>query len=132
MVRKKRKGLYTSTCVFVAITKSMAGVIPQKRDIPKKHHGARRQDNQSVAGIQERNSQLPVVTVRKEVNAGWADDWSDLMKSEEVNPWVMTKLRESYYQAGQEDDQRNCIVQKVMGREGHTVVRVPSLLPIPA
>ena len=99
----------------------MAGVIPQKRDIPKKHHGARRQDNQSVAGIQGRNSQLPVVTVRKAVNAGWAGDWSELTKSEEVNPWVMTKLRESYYQ---EDDQRKGIVQKVMQKSTDFLGRI--------
>ena len=77
-----------------------------------------------MAGFQERNSQLPVVTVRKAVNAGWADDWSELMKSEEVNPWVMTKLRKSYYQAGQEDDQRKGIVQKVMQKSTDLLERI--------
>ena len=56
------------------------------------------------------NVQLPDMMVRKAIKAGQADDWSELMKNEELNNWMMAKLKESYDQARQKDDQRNSIV----------------------
>ena len=44
------------------------------------------------------------------------DDWSELTRSEELNPWMMAKSRERYDQARQEDDQRKSIVQRVTQR----------------
>ena len=43
--------------------------------------------------------QLPGVMVRNAVKAGLADDWSELTRSEELNPWMMAKLKEGCYQA---------------------------------
>ena len=54
--------------------------------------------------------------VRKAVKAGLADDWSELIRHEELNPWMVANLKESFHQARQEDDQRKSIVQKVMQR----------------
>ena len=96
---------------------------------------------------QNKNMQLAGMMVRRAIRAGRSDNWSELMKSDELNPWMMAKLQESYHQARQEDDQRKSIVQQVMqkstdflrriiapaeGQSGHTVVRVPSLSPISA
>ena len=36
------------------------------------------------------------------------------MKSDELNPWTMAKLKESYCEVTQDDDQRERIVQQVM------------------
>ena len=57
---------------------------------------------------------LPGVTVRKAVKAGLAHDWWELVRSEEVTPQIMAKLKKSNIQARQDDDQRRSIVQKVM------------------
>ena len=85
--------------------------------------------------------------VRKAVKAGRADEWSELMKSDEFTPWMMTKLQESCYQAKQDDDQRKSVARQIMqrstdflrriivpveGQGGVTVVRVPSPPPISA
>ena len=34
------------------------------------------------------------MTVPKAIQAGRADDWSELVKSDELNPWMMVKLKE--------------------------------------
>ena len=84
--------------------------------------------------------------VRKAIKAGRADDWSEVMKSDELNPWTMAKLKGSYFEAKQDDDQRKSVVQQIKQKntdflrriivpvEGQggvtTVVRVPSLTPI--
>ena len=47
-----------------------------------------------------RNMQLPGTVVRKAIKAGRTDDWSELMKSDELNPSVMAKLKESHGEAG--------------------------------
>ena len=57
--------------------------------------------------------QLPGTMVRKAIKAGRADDWSPLMNIDEVNPWMMEKLKKSDYQARQEDDQGHSLVQHV-------------------
>ena len=57
--------------------------------------------------------QLPGTMVRKAIKVGRADDWSPLMNIDEVNPWMMEKLKKSDYQARQEDDQGNSLVQHV-------------------
>ena len=85
----------------------------------------------------------PGIMVRCAVKAGWADDGSVLMKSEELNPWMTEK---PVHQAKQDDDQRKSIVQQfllkstdflrrifvpVEGQGGVTQSYVyPSLLPI--
>ena len=53
-------------------------------------------------------------TVRKAIKAGRADDWSELVKSDKVNPWMMVKLKESEHEVRQDDDQRKSIVQQIM------------------
>ena len=69
------------------------------------------------------------------------DDWSDLMRSEELDPWMMAKLWESYCQARQENDPRKSTAQKVMKKStdfveaDHRAVEgqgVPSLPPMSA
>ena len=50
----------------------------------------------------ERESAIAMM-VRKAIKAGLADDWSELTGSEELNHWMLTQLKESYYQARQED-----------------------------
>ena len=57
---------------------------------------------------------LPDMTVRKVIEADRADEWSELMNSVEINRWMMVKLKESCYQAKQDDDQRKSIVQQIM------------------
>ena len=44
--------------------------------------------------------------VQKAIKAGLADDLLQLTRSEGLNPLVMAKPMESFYQARQEDDQR--------------------------
>ena len=62
-------------------------------------------DNEELALLQQsENRRLPGIMVRRAVNAGRADDWSELMKSEELNPWMIAKLKASYGQATQDDD----------------------------
>ena len=56
---------------------------------------------------------MPGVMVRKAIKAGRADDWSEVMKSDELNPWTMAKLKESYFEAKQDDDQRKSVVQQI-------------------
>ena len=78
-----------------------------------------------VALLQEsRNMQCPGMMVRRAVKAGLADDWSELTRSEELNPWKMAKLKESYYQARQEDEQRKSIVQKVLQKITDSLGRI--------
>ena len=52
------------------------------------------------------------------------NDWSDLMRSEELDPWMMEKLWESYYQARQENDPRKSIAQKVMKKSTDFLRRI--------
>ena len=37
--------------------------------------------------------QLPGIMVPRATMAGRADDWSELMKSDELKPWMMAKLK---------------------------------------
>ena len=37
--------------------------------------------------------------VRKAIKAGVEDKWSEVTRSEELNPWMRTKLKESYYKS---------------------------------
>ena len=43
-------------------------------------------------------------------------NWAELIRSDESIPWVIAKLEESYYQAMQDDDQRESIVQQGLQR----------------
>ena len=75
--------------------------------------------------------------VQTAIKAGRADDRSELTKSDELNPWMMAKLKESYCQAKHEDDQRKSRVQQMMQKStdfvrGHAVVFVPSSSLMPA
>ena len=56
------------------------------------------------------------MTARKAVSAGWPDDWSELRKSDGLNPWTMAKLTESYCQAKHDDEKCRSIVQQIMQR----------------
>ena len=58
------------------------------------------------------------------VQAVGEDDWSDLMRSEELDPWMMAKLWESYYQARQENDPRKSNAQKVMKKSTDFLRRI--------
>ena len=60
-----------------------------------------------------RNLQLVGMMVRKAVKAELAVESSQLMRNEELNPWMMVTLMESWYQVKQEDDQRKSNVQQV-------------------
>ena len=60
------------------------------------------------------NLPMPGRVVRQAVGAGRAEDWSELMDSDELSHWMMAKLKESCYQAKQDDDQRKIIVQHIM------------------
>ena len=55
--------------------------------------------------------------VRKAVNAELADDWPELTRNGELNPWMTAKLKESHYQARQGDGQR----APVQGQGGVTL-----------
>ena len=59
-----------------------------------------------------KNLHVPRRMVRKANKAELADDKSELTRSEEVNPWMLAKLKESYHQVRQENDQRKSIVQQ--------------------
>ena len=58
---------------------------------------------------ESKDMRLPGMTARRAIKAGREDDWSQWMMSVEVNLWMMEKLKECYYQAKQQDDQRRCI-----------------------
>ena len=58
--------------------------------------------------------QLPSIMVRRAMKAGRVHDWSEVMKSEELNPCTMAKLKESHIQVRQDDDQRKSVVQQIM------------------
>ena len=74
------------------------------------------------------------------MKAGHGNDWLELLKSDELNPWTRVKLQECY-QVRQKDDQRKSIVQMMQKHGlpeadhranpragmGHILVRVPSL-----
>ena len=71
-----------------------------------------------------KNLHLPGVTVRSVVKAGLADDWSELIRSEELNPWMMAQLKERHSQARQEDEQRKSIAQLVLQRSTDFLRRI--------
>ena len=71
------------------------------------------QRRSGLVARKNRNMQLPGTLVRKAIKAYRADDWSELMKSDEPNPWMMAKLKEICYQARQEDDQLKSFVQQI-------------------
>ena len=54
---------------------------------------------------------LPDIMARRAIRAGRADDWSELRKTDEVNPWTWSKLQEFYHEVKQVDDQRKSVVQ---------------------
>ena len=58
------------------------------------------------------------------MKAGLADHWSALTGSEELNHWMLAKLKEGYYQAKQEDDQRRNFVQHVVARRTDFLRRI--------
>ena len=60
------------------------------------------------------------------IKPGEADEWSELMKIEELNPWMMTKLKESYHQARQEDDQWKSIVPQILRKSTDFLRRIIS------
>ena len=61
--------------------------------------------------------------VRKAIKAGRGDDWSVLMKSDELNPRMMAKLKGSC-QAEPEDHQRKSIVQQTMQKSTDFLRRI--------
>ena len=63
---------------------------------------------------ESKDMRLSGMSVRKAVTAALADDWSDLTEKEELNPWMMAKLKNSVFQARQEADQRKSSVQQVL------------------
>ena len=78
------------------------------------HAVLRRSSWRFTRGAAEATSPLPCIMARSAIKAGRADDGSELMNSDELNPWMMAKLKESYYQAKQDDDQRKSSVQQMM------------------
>ena len=82
-------------------------------------------DKEELALLQQsENRRLPGIMVRRAVNAGRADDWSELMKSEELNPWMIAKLKASYGQATQDDDECKSIVQQIMQKSTDFLRRI--------
>ena len=57
--------------------------------------------------------------VRKTIKAASGDDWSELTRSEGLNPWMTAKLWR-----GREDDQRISIVQQVLQRSTDFLRRI--------
>ena len=52
--------------------------------------------------------------VRKAIRTARADDWPELLRRDELNPWTWVKLQGCYYEVRQDEDQRRSIVQKIM------------------
>ena len=84
--------------------------------------------------------------VRKAIKVGLADDWSELTGSEELNHWMLTQLKESYYQASRRTFSARALHSRCCGKHrflaadqcaspgsgrSHTVACVPSLPPLP-
>ena len=82
--------------------------------------------------------------IRQAIEAGKAGDRSELLKSDKLNAWTKVKMKESFYEVRQEDDDWKSIVQQILhnstdlvrriivpvggqGGVSHAVVRVPSL-----
>ena len=61
-----------------------------------------------------RQSVLARLMLRRAIRAGRADDWSELLKSSELNPWTRVKLQECCCEVRQGDDQRTSTVQQIM------------------
>ena len=64
---------------------------------------------------ESKNMQLPGMAVRKAAKVELADDWSELLRSKELNHWMMAR---------QEDDQRTRIVQDLMLRTMDFLTRI--------
>ena len=82
------------------------------------------------------------------MKAARADEWTELLKSDELNPWTRVKLQECGHETKQDDDQakehraaghaeEHGLLEAdhhASGRtgRGHIVGRVPTLPPISA
>ena len=61
---------------------------------------------EELALLRESDSlHLAGTKVRRSVKVGKEDDWSELWKSSEFNPWTRAKLQECYFEVWQDDDQ---------------------------
>ena len=49
--------------------------------------------------------------MRQALKAGNADDWAEFLKKRQ---WSSAKLRESYSEVEREDEERKCIVQRIL------------------
>ena len=65
---------------------------------------------------ESKDEPVPGSMARRANKAGSVYDVSELMKSDQLNPWTMAKLKESYLEARHGKDQRKCIVQQVIQR----------------
>ena len=49
--------------------------------------------------------------IRRAMKAGTKDDWSELTRNDELNPWTRVKLQERHLAVEQDDDQHRGIIQ---------------------
>ena len=73
---------------------------------------------------ESKDEPVPGSMARRANKAGSVYDVSELMKSDQLNPWTMAKLKESYLEARHGKDQRKCIVQQVIQRNTNILRRI--------
>ena len=105
---------------------------------------------EELASLQvSKNLHLPDTTVRKAIQAGLTDDWSEVTRSAELNLWIdvqpegephpgdagcVGERKKHRAEGHAKDDRLLEATHRASPRTGrpHTVVRVPLLPPIPA
>ena len=60
--------------------------------------------------------------IRQAMKAGKADDWSELLKSD--NAWTRVKIQECHNEVKQEDDERKSVVQHILQRSTDFLRRI--------
>ena len=53
-----------------------------------------------------------------------ADEWSELSKREELNPWTWVKLQACHHEAQQQDHQCRSVVQQILQKSTHFLRRI--------
>ena len=78
----------------------MSGQLDLRDKSAERCDGGKEAGQRVARGVVTEDVRLPGMTVRTAIKAGRAADWSELMKSVEINPWMMV-----HYQAKQDDDE---------------------------
>ena len=62
--------------------------------------------------------------VRRAMKAGGENDWSELLKSNDLNAWTRVKIQECFHEVRLEDDQRKSMVQQILQKSTDFLWRI--------